>query len=362
MYGNDRKTYSAKISPLILTVSLLIGLMIFSGVSVVGSAAEDVRWGTASTGSTGYSTSTTLAKFIGEEMPKYKFTVLPTPGYVYTLKAFCKGYYDVWNGGANMPYELKNQTFRFKGFEGKRAPIQSFWSYSLEMGLAIHARNADKYDEWSDLEGKTIFTGPAPWSVRVVLRNALEAVGIDYTYKEIDLSMVASQLEKGNIAASIIYTSSKSSISPWLTQAELATDLAVLNPSEEEIKKIEEAGQSVVTVDSAKVFGTNMHVDELKLVPAYYGHHIDLPKEDLYKLLTIVEDKADQIAEVNPALVPLSKNMAEFQVEALKTQLGYLPIHPGLAKYLREKGLWNSSWNKYIAEGADWSTYVAKEE
>jgi hypothetical protein len=25
-------------------------------------------------------------------------------------------------------------------------------------------------------------------------------------------------------------------------------------------------------------------------------------------------------------------------------------VHPGLAKYLKEKGLWNPEWDKYIAK------------
>jgi hypothetical protein len=43
--------------------------------------------------------------------------------------------------------------------------------------------------------------------------------------------------------------------------------------------------------------------------------------------------------------------MAGFQVEGVKSSIAYgIPVHPGLAKYLKEKGLWNPEWDKYIAK------------
>ena len=42
--------------------------------------------------------------------------------------------------------------------------------------------------------------------------------------------------------------------------------------------------------------------------------------------------------------------MAAFQKQRARSDLGVLsPIHPGLAKYLREKGVWDKKWDSKIA-------------
>ena len=54
-------------------------------------------------------------------------------------------------------YELANNIKRFKGFKDKiqRQPVQSFWAFTIEMGLGVHARDKDKIKSWGDLAGKT---------------------------------------------------------------------------------------------------------------------------------------------------------------------------------------------------------------
>ena len=64
---------------------------------------------------------------------------------------------------------------RFKGFKAqvKVQPVQSFWCYTLDVGLAIKASDADTIKKWGDLTGKNVFTGPLPFDTRMHLENAL---------------------------------------------------------------------------------------------------------------------------------------------------------------------------------------------
>ena len=39
----------------------------------------------------------------------------------------------------------------------------------------------------------------------------------------------------------------------------------------------------------------------------------------------------------------MAEDCAGFQVKGIQS-IPEMPVHPGLAKYLKEKGLWNSSW------------------
>jgi TRAP-type uncharacterized transport system substrate-binding protein len=109
--------------------------------------------------------------------------------------------------------------------------MQSFWSNTIEVSLAVHARNKDKIKKWADLGGKRVFTGPLPFDVRAQLERALAALNIKFTYVQIDLAAAGSQLESGAIDAMNIYTGGEKAPPPWLAEASLAADWAALNPA-----------------------------------------------------------------------------------------------------------------------------------
>ena len=80
-------------------------------------------------------------------------------------------------------------------------PVQSFWSNTIEVSLAVHARNKDKIKKWGDLAGKRVFTGPLPFDVRAHIERALNELGVKFIYHQVDLATVGSQLESGAIDA-----------------------------------------------------------------------------------------------------------------------------------------------------------------
>ena len=154
-------------------------------------------------------------------------------------------------------------------------PMQSFWSNTIEVGLAVHARNKDKIKKWGDLAGKRVFTGPLPFDMRAQTERALNALGVKFTYVQVDLATVGSQLESGAIDAMSIYTGSESAPPPWLAEASLAADWAALNPSADEIAELKKKGSAVVEV-SPTVFKRNVHVDKVIELPFFYGFDVGL--------------------------------------------------------------------------------------
>ena len=66
------------------------------------------------------------------------------------------------------------------------------------------------------------------------------AFGVKFTYVQVDLATVGSQLESGAIDAMTIYTGSESAPPPWLAEASLAADWAALNPSADELAETQE--------------------------------------------------------------------------------------------------------------------------
>ena len=288
------------------------------------------------------------------EVPEYRFTVQPTPGAILTVKGYATGQFEGYYGSDVAFYELASNINRFEGFKEKmqRQPVQSFWTFTIEQGVAIHARDKGKITQWRDLTGKRVFTGPRPWDTRAQLERAFKALGVKHDYMEVSIKTAGSLLEQGRFIAFGVYANAESTTAPWITEASMQTDWAALNPSAEEVKILKQAGFKVVQI-SPSVFGKKtVHVDKVTMLPFYYGLHLGLevPEDDLYRILLAVEKNVSELAKVDKAFKQIEKDMPEMQRRGVVAALDLVPIHPGLAKYMRERGVWDAKWDSRVAK------------
>jgi uncharacterized protein len=316
-------------------------------------AQKDLRWGTSAVGSSGHRALTAMANVLNPEMTKYQIIVQPTPGAVVSVKGFAQGQFDGNYGSDVAFYELAKDIKRFKGFKSsiKNEVVQSFWTFTVELGVAIHARDKDTIKSWKDLEGKAIFTGNPPWDTRAHLERLWEALGIKTVYRQVDLSAAGSILERGGIQGMALYTNGEATTAPWITEAGLATDWAALNPSPDEIARLQKAGYAVFE-QKPEVFKRDVHQKTVTLFPFYYGFHVGLavPEEDVYQMLKIVEKNVGAMAKGDKAFSQIAKDMPGFQQRGVTSAVSLVRIHPGLAKYMREKGVWDAKWDARVAK------------
>lgn len=314
---------------------------------------KDLSWGTSAVGTSGHRALVSLAALLNREMKSYRVAVLPTAGAIATVKGYATGQFDGYYGSDIAFHELAGDTARFKGFRAqmKQEPVQSFWAFTLEVGLGILARDRGKFKQWRDLSGENVFTGPLPFDTRATLERAMAAVGVKHKYVEVDLAVAGSALERGTITALTVYTAGHRTLPPWLVEAQLGTDLAVLNPSKPEIELIQKAGMQVVEVN-ANVFKKSVHVDKLFLVPFYYGFHVGLevPENDVYSMLTIIQKNVAELAKSDAAYSQIKDGMPQFQHAGVESSVNAVLVHPGLAKYMKERGVWDTKWDKRIAK------------
>jgi TRAP-type uncharacterized transport system substrate-binding protein len=140
-------------------------------------------------------------------------------------------------------------------------------------------------------------------------------------------------------------------VPPWIAEASLATDWAALNPSAAEIAALKKAGFPIVEV-KPDVFKRNVHADKVVLVPFFYGFHVGLevPEEDMYQMLRVVEKNVAELAKADPSFAQIAKDMPGFQRRGVEASAHLVPIHPGLAKYMREKNVWDAKWDARVAK------------
>jgi hypothetical protein len=324
------------------------------GASSVLAQGKDLKWGTSAVGSAGHKALVNLATVLNREMREYQIAVLPMAGAILTMKAYATGEIDGFYGADIGFYELANDVDRFKGFKPKvkRHPVQSFWTYSMEVGLAVHQRDRGRFRQWRDLAGQSVFTGPLPWDVRAQLERGLKAVGAKHRYVNVDLATAGSAMDGGTIQAFITYTSAESAVAPWIVEASLATDFAILNPSAEEVGILKKAGFQISEI-SPRVFKKDVHVEKVLYLPFFYGFHVGLevPEADVYRMLTIIEKNAKELAKADAGFVQIAKDMPAMQRRGVESAIDSAPVHPGLARYMRERGVWDAKWDGRIAKG-----------
>ncbi len=336
---------------------LAVSAIALTGLSstTAWSAPKDIKWGTGPVGSSGHKALVVLADLLNKAMPEIRISVLPYPGAVGTVKAFATGEIDAYYGSDVALKELASDSGRFKGFKShiKVQPVQSFWSYTLDVGLAIKGSDRDSIKSWSDLSGKNVYTGPLPFDTRLHLENALAALGVKHIYKQVDLSTAGSQLNSGAIRGMLIYAAGGKTPPPWIAEASLAVDWAALNPSDAELAKLKAAGFASEAVDPASFHKKEVYVKTVTLLPFYWGFDLgmNVSTDEVYKMLTIIEKNADELAKLDPSFKQIGGGkMAAFQKQALESTYNLVPIHPGLAKFLKEKGQWDGKWDSHVAK------------
>lgn len=323
--------------------------------STAWSEPKDIKWGTGPVGSSGHKALVVLADVLNKAMPEIRITVLPYPGAVGTVKGFATGEMDGYYGSEVALKELASDEGRFKGFKShiKVQPVQSFWCYTLDVGLAIKASDSDTIKNWEDLSGKNVYTGPLPFDTRLHLENAMRAAGVKHIYKQVDLSTAGSQLNSGTIKGMLIYVAGGETPAPWIAEASLAVDWAPLNPSPAELAKLKAAGFAIEEVDPAKFHKKEPGLVKAKLLPFYWGFDlgVNVSTDEMYKMLTVIEQHADELAKTDPSYKQIAAGkMAAFQKQALESTYALVPIHPGLAKYLKAKNQWDAKFEFHIAK------------
>jgi hypothetical protein len=78
----------------------------------------------------------------------------------------------------------------------------------------------------------------------------------------------------------------------------------------------------------------------------HYGFHPgpDMPTDVMYQIYKVWIERAESdLAAVNSLLKTYAEDPLGVQIAGI-SEISEIPVHPGVAKYLKEKGVWKSSW------------------
>jgi TRAP transporter TAXI family solute receptor len=333
-----------------LTISSAAVAAVVAAAAVQPAEAQQrksLRWTTSQVGSYGYTIAAAMAKIVEEALGgEYTVTVQPYTSPTVAMKA-------VMNGEGEIAYtadigmtQFHERVGGFKDFKpAKPELVHSWYAYPMESMLATSAKEADKFKCWKDFSGKPVFYTQAGFQNWLNWQRIYKVLGYDFKHVQIDLKSNADALEQGTIVGSATYTTAGRSLAAYWKETEIRMDIKVVNPCPDEVAKLKAAGLAVASVNAKDAFSKDVGPTTLMGVPILFGYNarIDLPEEVVYKMVKAFYDKRDDLVKIDPGFTPMAKDFVGMQVQGINAN-PQVPVHPGLAKFLKEHKAWDDKW------------------
>lgn len=332
--------------------------IVASAAFVVGCAPEEdddrisIRWNTADVGSYGYSVASMMVDFLNRELPEeYTVTVHPFPSTSAAMRAAKDGDGDIsYTADVGMgPAHAREEPYDDLDPDVGDL-VHTFYAYPMETFLTVLEDNADDYNAYEDLSGEPVYFSPAGYMNWMNMQRIFGALDYDFNHNEIDSGMAHDALRDGTIEGAASYTTAGTALPTWWEEAQLQVDISVVNPTEDELDQLEEAGLTPTEIDPG-VFDAqdDVGVDTILGIPILFGYNMraDVDSDFVEKKLNIFYENADELANLDPGFEPLAEDFVGLQVQAIEVN-PEIPVHEGLAEFLKEHDAWNDDWE--IAE------------
>jgi TRAP transporter TAXI family solute receptor len=329
-------------------VVALVAVFAFSAIDPANAQQrKPMRWATSAVGSYGYMVAASMTRIVEEALGgEYTVTVQPYTSPTVAMKA-------VMDGTAEISYtadigmgQFNQRVGGFKDYKPKMPELVHTWyAYPMESMMAVTAKNADKFKCWRDFSGKPVFFTNAGFMNWLNYQRTFKVLGYDFKHVQIDLNSNADAMERGSIVGSGVYTTAGRSLPAYWKETEIRADIRVVNPCPDEVAKIKAAGLAIVEVDPKAAFSKSVGPSTLMGVAILFGYNMgtNIPETVAYKMLTAFYKNRDDLAKSDPGFTPMAKDFVGMQVQGINANPD-IPVHPGLAKFLKEHKAWNDKW------------------
>jgi len=331
-----------------VSVAALAAFFAFSAINTASAAErKSIRWATAQVGSYGYKVAAQMVGVLEQALgAEYAVTVNPYPSPTVGMKA-------LMNGEAEITYtadvgitQFINNEGAFKDYKPTKPTIVHTWyAYPMESFMMVIASKAGQYKSLRDFSGKPVFFTPAGFMNWLNFTRIFKALGYQFNHVQIGVATQADALQAGSIIGAVAYTTAGISLPSYWRETELRIDLKVINPSSDEVKKLKAANLSPLEIDPKKVFSKDVGVKTILGVPLLFGYNVraDMPEDVVYKMLNTFYNKREELVKGDPGFAPLARDFTGLQAMGINAN-PTLPVHPGMAKFLKEKKAWNDKW------------------
>jgi TRAP-type uncharacterized transport system substrate-binding protein len=314
---------------------------------------KSIRWMTSSTDSYGYQVAASMTKIVEEALGKeYTVTVHPFPSTTAAMKSAMNGEGEIGYTADVGMTQLYASEGGFKDFKASKGMLVHAWyAYPMESFMAVAAEKVGEYKCLSDFNNKPVFYTPAGFMNWLNFQRINKALGYGFKHVQIDPKTQSDALKAGTITGAVAYTTAGRSLASYWKETEVRMDVKVVNPCPNEIAKLKAAGLTVAEIDPKNAFSKDIGVGKILGVPILFGYNVrpDMAEDTVYKMLTAFYNNRDKLASTDPGFAPMAKDFVGMQVAGINANPD-IPVHAGLAKFLKEHKAWNDKWK--VATGA----------
>jgi TRAP transporter TAXI family solute receptor len=328
-------------------IAVIAGLAAWTMPVADAQQRKSLRWATSSVDSYGYKVAASMTKMVEEALGgEYTVTVHPYPQTTSATKA-------AMEDGAEIGYTADIGMTQLYGGEGgfkdynppKGKLVHTWYAYPMESFMAAPAKDAGKYKCLKDFSGKPVFYTTAGFMNWLNFQRMYKALGYEFKHVQIDAKTNSDAMQGGTIIGSVAYTVAGKSLAPYWKETEVRMDVSVVNPCPDEIAKLKAAGLSIASIYPKGAFSKDVGVKEIMGVPILFAYNVraDLPEEIIYKMLNAFYRNRDKLASLDPGFSALANDFVGMQVSGINAN-PRVPVHAGLAKFLKEHKAWDDRW------------------
>jgi TRAP transporter TAXI family solute receptor len=306
--------------------------VILAGLGTGAAMAASTQFMSIATGGTGgtyFILGSGMAKIIEKYVPNVRVSVESTAATIENVRLIA---------AKKVQFAIVMPDGAYFGYHGGREFKDAKYP-NLRSVLAGHAspmhfmvRSNSGIKSWADLKGKRIAIAPPGSAARFLAESTLEAYGLtNKDYKPMFLSHTeqSDALRDGTIDMSCIFAGSPVAA---VVDLSMTHDITFLHVGPEELKKVLQVHpyctEFVIKAGTYKGQKTDV---KTFATPSIIITHADVEPELVYAFTKAILEHTPELKEIHPS-------GAEFDLEDAATGVA-IPLHPGAAKYLVEKGV-----------------------
>lgn len=306
-----------------------LGVAMFPGI-LAASPTRELRWGSASAGSTGYIIIEALAQAV-QRNTDMRSSTLATSGGAENMVMASR---DEIEFGQTTSTDWPPAT---KGERPFREPIDARQMFAYTVwNIPLIVRKDSDIHSYADLAGKRVMPSSAGGATAIMYQTLLEAAGVaeevDWTYGSWNDTFSAFQ--SGAVDA-IPSTLTNGRASPALAEVDSAVEFRVLPIEPETLERAQEINSGLLATTVSEEQWDK--VEGEMLMPAISGVLVTRPgvtDEEAYAVCKAIFDQPEEVRRVGSQLQDID---VEFAVKYL---LQDYPVNAGAARYFQERGVW----------------------
>lgn len=329
-----------------ITVVLGVIALLLSPLASFAENQMEWRIGSGKMGSFGYATAASVAKVAGKYAEDIRFSVSPTQGSTASMKLFGKGDVDSAYASNFQLWQALHNVGPFAKSPLKRKLYQTIYTYTAEYAV-MTLKKRDDINSIADLKGKKVFMYPAATGAYDMYQKIFKQLGMidDVKHVEIDMMQAPDLLKSGVVDAVVSCSVAQMTPNAYTENLVTRADMKLISYSEQEAQQLREIGVVMVQYDPEPVFGKDMGVQEILAPTIIFGYQTgpNIAEEHVYAFVKALCEHTDELVKVSEGFKGMDSGGLGFQVSVINS-VPDVPVHPGMAKYLKEKGKWNDMW------------------